>query len=149
MLTRQGRDGLTYDEVRRALERVNIDCTDTQFTKLMTEIDADGDGNVTHQEFLSYMKESERKSFKEEAVGVVAPRDVNQCIAMIQSKIQERLEGGPAGLRRAFQYFDADGSGDIDMDEVRAARLHCSPLHCQSGAESLTGLFAHHSCGSR
>ena len=70
MFNRQGRDGLTYDEVRRALERVNIDCTDTQFTKLMTEIDADGDGNVTHQEFLSYMKESERKSFKEEAVGV-------------------------------------------------------------------------------
>lgn len=146
MLTRQGRDGLTYDEVRRALERVNIDCTDTQFTKLMTEIDADGDGNVTHQEFLSYMKESERKSFKEEAVGVVAPRDVNQCIAMIQSKIQERLEGGPAGLRRAFQYFDADGSGDIDMDEVRHQSA-LSPAPLRSGAESLTGVFAHHSCG--
>lgn len=40
---------------------------------------------------------------------------------LIQDKIQERLEGGPAELRRAFQYFDVDGSGDIDIDELRVA----------------------------
>lgn len=75
-----GKDGLTYDEVRRALEKVNIDCTDTQFDDLMRQIDADGDLSISHQEFLMFMKESEKKSFTEQAVGQVAPTNVDQCI---------------------------------------------------------------------
>lgn len=113
--------GLTYEEVRRALERVNIDCSDSDFERLMSQIDADGDGCISHKEFLSFMKESEKKSFQEDAVAQVAPKGVNECIQLIQSKIQERLEGGPAELRRAFQYFDTDGSGDIDFDELKIA----------------------------
>ena len=42
---------------------------------------------------------------------------------MIRDKIQAKLEGGAAGLRRAFQYFD----------EVRRATLFCRGLGpCQS-----------------
>ena len=45
---------------------------------------------------------------------------------MIQDKIQGRLTGGPAGLRRAFQFFDSDGSGAISHDEFKEAiRLKC------------------------
>lgn len=113
--------GLTYNEVRRALERVNIDCPDSDFDTLMAQIDTDGDQCISHQEFLAFMKESEKRSFEEEAVGQVAPKNVDQCIQLIQSKIQERLEGGPAELRRAFQYFDTDGSGDIDFEELKIA----------------------------
>ena len=29
---------------------------------------------------------------------------------IIRDKITQRMEGGPAGLRRAFQFFDSDGS---------------------------------------
>ena len=72
-----GKDGLTYDEVRSALEKVNIDCTDTQFDDLMRQIDTDGDLSVSHTEFLTFMKESEKKSFQEEAVGQVAPTNVS------------------------------------------------------------------------
>eukprot|EP01052_Picozoa_sp_SAG31_P005385 SAG31_NODE_236_length_19594_cov_7.018620_11_plen_209_part_00 len=46
---------------------------------------------------------------------------VDKAIQMIRDKIQQRLEGGPAGLRRAFQYFDTNGSGTISHDEFRAA----------------------------
>ena len=28
-----------------------------------------------------------------------------------------RLQGGPAEIRRSFQFFDRDGSGSIDLDE--------------------------------
>ena len=59
---------------------MNIDCTDTQFDDLMRQIDADGDLSISHQEFLMFMKESEKKSFTEQAVGQVAPTNVDQCI---------------------------------------------------------------------
>ena len=37
-----------------------------------------------------------------------------------------RLEGGPAGLRRAFQYFDRDGSGGVSMQEFKdGLKAHC------------------------
>ena len=39
---------------------------------------------------------------------------VEKATRLIREKIEGRLEGGPAGLRRAFQYFDADGSGSLD-----------------------------------
>ena len=44
-----------------------------------------------------------------------------RAMAMITSKIEERLEGGPSGLRRAFQFFDRNGSGSIDFKEFRSA----------------------------
>lgn len=46
---------------------------------------------------------------------------VEAAINMIREKIEGRLPGGPAGLRRAFQFFDGDGSGAIDH-----VRLHRS-----------------------
>ena len=38
---------------------------------------------------------------------------------IVREKIQQRLPGGPAGLRRAFQFIDGDGSGSIDEGELR------------------------------
>merc|ERR1712166_1233947 len=35
----------------------------------------------------------------------------------IRMKIDQRTSGGPFALRKAFKYFDRDGSGDIDPDE--------------------------------
>jgi len=39
----------------------------------------------------------------------------------IRTKIDQRTSGGPMALRKAFKYFDSDGSGDIDPDEFYAA----------------------------
>merc|ERR1711907_106807 len=39
----------------------------------------------------------------------------------IRQKIDQRTSGGPMVLRKAFKYFDADASGDIDPDEFYAA----------------------------
>lgn len=39
----------------------------------------------------------------------------------IRSKIDQRTAGGPMALRKAFKFFDTDGSGDIDPDEFYAA----------------------------
>merc|ERR1719506_577429 len=42
----------------------------------------------------------------------------------IRTKIEQRTSGGPFALRKAFKYFDRDGSGDIDPDEFKNAMLH-------------------------
>merc|ERR1712144_32095 len=39
----------------------------------------------------------------------------------IRVKIEQRTSGGPFALRKAFKYFDRDGSGSIDPDEFYAA----------------------------
>ena len=39
----------------------------------------------------------------------------------IRMKIDQKTSGGPMALRKAFKYFDADASGDIDPDEFFAA----------------------------
>jgi hypothetical protein len=53
--------------------------------------------------------------------------DVDKAVTLIRDKIRGRLEGGPSELRRAFQFFDADGSGSIDHDELRKGlRLYVS-----------------------
>ena len=39
----------------------------------------------------------------------------------VRGKIDQRTTGGPMALRKAFKYFDSDGSGDIDPDEFYAA----------------------------
>lgn len=51
-------------------------------------------------------------------VGVPGVKRLELAIRM---KIDQRTSGGPMALRKAFKYFDADASGDIDPDEFYAA----------------------------
>ena len=46
---------------------------------------------------------------------------VKQAQQMIQNKILQKLEGGPAEMRRAFKAFDRDGSGTVSKEEMIAA----------------------------
>ena len=49
-----------------------------------------------------------------------------QAKVLIQEKMRGRLAGGPAELRRTFQYFDGDGGGTIDVEEFSdGLRMHC------------------------
>merc|ERR1711865_116908 len=51
-------------------------------------------------------------------IGVAGVKRLELAIRM---KIDQRTSGGPMALRKAFKYFDADASGDIDPDEFFAA----------------------------
>jgi hypothetical protein len=66
--------------------------------------------------------------------------DVEKALTLIRDKIRGRLEGGPSELRRAFQFFDADGSGSIDHEEMRKGlRMYASqppPQICQQHPSS-------------
>eukprot|EP01050_Picozoa_sp_SAG11_P005034 SAG11_NODE_339_length_10506_cov_12.368588_3_plen_246_part_00 len=92
-----------------------------QFATLMTKIDLDGDGRISVAEFLGFVRERDVQEFRENAISTISGISIDKAITLIRDKIQQKLEGGPAGLRRAFQYFDTDGSGGIDLGEFREA----------------------------
>jgi len=55
------------------------------------------------------------------ALGKIGVAGVKRLELAIRSKIDQRTAGGPMALRKAFKFFDTDGSGDIDPDEFYAA----------------------------
>ena len=65
---------------------------------------------------------------------------------IVREKIQQRLPGGPAGLRRAFQFIDGDGSGSIDEGELRRT-LH-ETLGVSFEEETFRQVFADYSEGT-
>jgi len=52
-----------------------------------------------------------------------------------------RTSGGPFALRKAFKYFDRDGSGDIDPDEFFAAMDWFGLQFTEDGVLGLFGLY--------
>merc|ERR1712199_54352 len=59
----------------------------------------------------------------------------------IRLKIDQRTSGGPFALRKAFKYFDRDGSGDIDPDEFFAAMDWFGLQFTEDGVLGLFGLY--------
>merc|ERR1719506_2844320 len=59
----------------------------------------------------------------------------------IRTKIEQRTSGGPFALRKAFKYFDRDGSGDIDPDEFKEAMLFFGLTFTEDGVLALFGLY--------
>jgi Ca2+-binding EF-hand superfamily protein len=59
----------------------------------------------------------------------------------IRVKIEQRTSGGPFALRKAFKYFDRDGSGDIDPDEFYAAMDWFWLQFTEDGVLALFGLY--------
>eukprot|EP01052_Picozoa_sp_SAG31_P005386 SAG31_NODE_236_length_19594_cov_7.018620_12_plen_421_part_00 len=116
-----GQGSLPYEDMRYALERHNIMLTDHQFTVLMKKIDANMDGRISAAEFLTWVKEKDVQDFRDTAISEIRGISVDKAVTLIRDKIQQKLEGGPAGLRRAFQHFDEDGSGGIDFREFKQA----------------------------
>merc|ERR1712070_1344951 len=55
------------------------------------------------------------------ALNKIGVGGVKRLELSIRMKIEQRTAGGPMALRKAFKYFDADASGDIDPDEFYAA----------------------------
>jgi len=67
--------------------------------------------------------------------GATGVRELEKSIRM---KISQKTSGGPFALRKAFKYFDRDGSGSIDPDEFYAAMDF---FGLQFTADQVLGLF--------
>ena len=110
---------LSHDDLRYALYRFDIDLNDAQFAEMMAQLDHNNDGMVSYAEFLDFFHREEEGLGLKTVTGIT----VDQAVDTIRAKINEKLDSRPGALNRAFQYFDADGSGAIDFEELKKALL--------------------------
>jgi len=71
----------------------------------------------------------------------VGLQGVKRLELSIRAKIDQRTTGGPMALRKAFKYFDTDGSGDINPDEFFSA-MHQFGLEFTE--DQVLALFGHY-----
>ena len=118
-MDRDGCGMLSHDDLRDALHRFDVDLNDAQFEDLMKMIDLDRSGMVSYAEFLDFFHREEEGLGLKRVKGIT----VDEAVDTIRAKINEKLDSRPGALNRAFQYFDADGSGGIDLAEFKKALL--------------------------
>ena len=110
------KDGnLTPEQLRDILFRFDIILADKQFAELVAEMDEDGDGDLSYEEFLKYFAVG--SDHDKNVIGTITNMSLEVAKNNIREKMRGRLAGGPAEIRRSFQFFDRDGSGAIDMEE--------------------------------
>ena len=110
---------ITPEALRHVLYRFDIMPSDEQFQDFCTRMDTDGDGELTYQEFMAFFGKGSESD--KQVIGVIRNMSAEQAKMAIRKAVEARLEGGPGGLRRAYKFFDRDGSGGIDIDEFKAA----------------------------
>lgn len=87
------------------------------------------------------MSQDERDRVYRRALERCGVEGVRKLEHDIRVKIEQRTSGGPFALRKAFKYFDRDGSGDIDPDEFFAAMDWFGLQFTEDGVLGLFGLY--------
>jgi len=132
---------MTPQQLRNTLRRYNIMYTDGQFEELVKAIDADGNGAISWEEFLDHYSHKSDNHWSKQLTAKVQNVTVQQAAVMVTDKIQNHLpSGSKQPLRQAFQYFDRNGSGGIDKDELKAAISDL--LMLEFDQEIIDGLYA-------
>ena len=112
---------VTVNELRAVLSRFNIYLSDLQFKELMDDVGLETNGQIDYMLFLKHFRMQEINDVEKSCVGTISGMSTRKAVQLIRETIERRLEGGPAGLRRAFQFFDEDASGSISHDEFKKA----------------------------
>ena len=135
---------LTPIQLRDVLFRNDIILADQQFTALVQKMDKDGDGEISYEEFLAHFAVGSEAD--KEVITTLRPMPISQAKNLIRSAIEQKLDGGEGGLRRAFQFFDRDKSGAIDLEEFRVGLARYCGIQFES--EFLVKLMAEFNDGS-
>eukprot|EP01043_Picozoa_sp_COSAG02_P027730 COSAG02_NODE_1648_length_11502_cov_30.464439_5_plen_1094_part_00 len=117
---------LDVRDVRKILERHNINVAQTEWETLVKRLKPDSSGVFLWEEFFSLFSYGQDDEKLNSMIGTIRNVSAAQALTMIRDKIRGRLSAGPSELRRTFQFFDRDGSGSIDVAEfAEALKLRC------------------------
>jgi Ca2+-binding EF-hand superfamily protein len=108
---------LDANEVRQVLYRFDILLEEKHFAMLLKKMDVDGDGEVSYEEFLKFFSKGGEDD--KQLIAKVTNVSIDGAVTMIRDRIGERLEGGLAGLRRSFKFFDKGAAGSISFEEFQ------------------------------
>lgn len=126
-----GSGEIDLEELYMALQSVGLRLSMDDAKHILAELDADGDGSVSLPEFMDYFKReraerrwgagaeqrrSEAPSPKKE---MSADKSIAAQVAM--NTMIDHLVERKANLTLMFRECDKDGSGDIDVDELKLA----------------------------
>ncbi|CEP11988.1 hypothetical protein [Parasitella parasitica] len=93
LFDKDGNGSISAPELGVVLRTFGMNPSEAELQDMVDDVDADGNGNIDFDEFLSLVK-----SFKQE-------------------------EGDTNDLQEAFRVFDADGNGMIDRSELQKVML--------------------------
>ena len=105
---------LDAGELQSALRLLGVTLPLQEAEHLVKQLDTDGNGDVSFDEFASWWDATTASSLAAMAE-VVSDR-----LAALET-VEESIRGGSDAITRVFNSLDADGSGTLDSEELRTA----------------------------
>lgn len=113
-----GDGGLTYEEFAVALrDHLHLKYSEEDALKLARVVDVNGSGRISWKEFKAKFSK--------------APSDPDMLLISVLGSVSDAIHKSKTALRTLFYQMDLDGSGMIDIEELR------------TGLEALNILLAH------
>ena len=113
-----GDGGLNYEEFSKALnEHLHLKYSEEDALKLARVVDVNGSGRISWKEFKAKFSQ--------------VPSDPDMLLVSVLGSVSDAIQKSKTALRTLFYQMDLDGSGKIDIEELR------------TGLEALNILLAH------
>ena len=126
-------------EFSRACERLSPTMSPEDIEDALSIIDADGDGDITYEEFKKWWNSDHAVTLRENADAEIGKVNDIDEIALVTTWEATRARLEKEKLHRAFASIDEDGSGLIDFSEFR--RL-CRRMNAKMSDEEIKMTFA-------
>jgi calmodulin len=115
--TGQENNVLAFDELSRGLRGLGLKISNPQLKALYPEIDANKDGKISLQEWVTAIEEYRQASPEEDAQTLLNAWD---------SILDETLTSdGLASIKSMFKLADVDGDGGLSLQELARGLLSC------------------------
>jgi len=124
---------IDLEELRKAAAHAGVNLSEMEAARLMKLYDADGNGSISAEEFISRLGNDMYAADSGALSGLAQKGRRNkplhkskmqsmttqQLLNIIRRKLQSSTTGGANQARKAFKQFDRDGSGTIDSRELK------------------------------
>lgn len=101
-----------------------VHLSDAQTVEYLRRAGCEPGGTAT-VDFKAFLKLFGKGSEADKRVsGLIKGVSAERALTLIRDKVRGRLASGPSEMRRAFQFFDRDGSGSVDVGELEVTLRH-------------------------